>query len=328
MNVENNKFLVRADIDADVGNMRINILIELLESLLKDNVARVVVIGYKGRPGGVVDMKYSTKLFVPVLSEALETEVSFIGYDDFNSNNINDSAKVLILENTRFWKEEEENDDHFSKKLSELGDYYINESFGTAHRTYASTVGVVKYFENNAQLGPHFKKEIEHLSKLIKDPQRPFITLLSGLKKDKLDHLEGLKRISDKVVVSGRLPEYLDEDYSDPKVIVSKLMQDKEDITPHSIEEFEKIVKTAKTILVSGPVGKYEEEGHMLGTKRVFEAVSNNEQAFKVAGGGDTENVIEKLGLYDKFDWVSVGGGAMLYFITHGTLPGLEALGK
>ena len=88
---------------------------------------------------------------------------------------------------------------------------------------------------------------------------------------------------------------------------------------------FEKEIKAAGTIVVSGPLGKYEEEGHRQGTERVFKAVVGSE-AFKVAGGGDTEKAINMLGLSDKFNWISVGGGAMLEFLVNKTLPGIEVL--
>ena len=72
-------------------------------------------------------------------------------------------------------------------------------------------------------------------------------------------------------------------------------------------------------------MGKYEEEGHRQGTKRIFEAIANA-GAFKIAGGGDTETALSMFNLKDKFDWISVGGGAMLEFLTKKTLPGIEAL--
>jgi phosphoglycerate kinase len=109
------------------------------------------------------------------------------------------------------------------------------------------------------------------------------------------------------------------------KVVVAKLMPDKEDITINSIEKFEEEIAKAKTILVAGPIGKYEEEGHRQGTQRVFTAVANS-NAYKVAGGGDTEEALTTCSVRDKFDWVSVGGGAMLEYLAKGTLPGIEAL--
>ncbi len=136
--------------------------------------------------------------------------------------------------------------------------------------------------------------------------------------------------IADKVIIAGRLPDMIGDD--DPlrkneKVVITNLLPDKEDITIHSIEEIEGVVKSAGSVFLAGPVGKFEEEGHMLGTKRVFDAVAKAD-AYKVAGGGDTIVALKLLDLFEKFDWVSVGGGASLEFLTIGTLPGIEALEK
>jgi len=137
--------------------------------------------------------------------------------------------------------------------------------------------------------------------------------------------VEGLAKISDKLMVAGRLPEYLEDAKLGPKVFVSRLTPDKEDITIHSIEAIEAELEKAKTIVIGGPMGKFEDEGHRLGTKRVFEAAAKA-NAFKLVGGGDTADALETLGLTDKFDWLSTGGGAMLEYLVNGTLPGVEAL--
>jgi phosphoglycerate kinase len=102
---------------------------------------------------------------------------------------------------------------------------------------------------------------------------------------------------------------------------------DKEDITIHTIERFKEEIGKAGTVVVSGPMGKFEDEGHKQGTEGVFRAVAES-NAFKVAGGGDTEKAISLLSLADNFDWISVGGGAMLEFLSKKTLPGIEALLK
>jgi phosphoglycerate kinase len=207
--------------------------------------------------------------------------------------------------------------------LASLGDAYVNDAFGTSHREHASFISLPSRMPRAA--GEHLRKEVEQLSRVLENPERPLVALLSGVKEDKLTYLERFVEISDLVLVGGRLPVFMDEDYKHDKVFVSRLLQDKEDITLHSVEKMEEEVAKAKTILVSGPMGKFEEEGHRLGTKRVFEAIANSE-AYKVAGGGDTEAAITLLGLEDKFDWISTGGGAMLEFIAKGTLPGLQAL--
>ena len=101
---------------------------------------------------------------------------------------------------------------------------------------------------------------------------------------------------------------------------------DKEDITLNTIERFTSEVSKAGMIIVSGPLGRYEDEGHRQGTEKVFRAITENKNAYKIAGGGDTEKAIGSLSLASGFDWISVGGGAMLEFLSKKTLPGIEAL--
>ena len=167
----------------------------------------------------------------------------------------------------------------------------------------------------------------------------PVIFVISGLKKDKLDYIQKLANLADKVLVGGRLPEYLETASSEEstsevtqggssdggRVVVARLNPDKEDITIRSIENFETEITQAGTIVLAGVLGKYEEEGHRLGTERIFAAVANS-KAYKVVGGGDSVVAVYMLGLSDRFDWVSVGGGAMLEYLVAGTLPGIEVL--
>ena len=200
---------------------------------------------------------------------------------------------------------------------------YVNEAFAASGGKHASIVRLPKLLPSAA--GFRFIKEVENLEKILNNPKKPVLLIIGGIKKDKLDYLEDFKKFADKILIGGRLPEYMPEDISDDKLLVARLIMDKEDITIHSIEKFEEEIGKAGTIVIAGPMGKVEEEGHMMGTKRVFEAIANS-QAYKVAGGGETQGVISTLGLTKKFDWISIGGGATLEFLAKGTLPGIEAL--
>jgi phosphoglycerate kinase len=132
-------------------------------------------------------------------------------------------------------------------------------------------------------------------------------------------------------LVGGRLPEYFGDNglesvrLQNGKLVIGNLNMDKGDITLHTIERFKEEIGRAGTIVLAGVLGKYEDEGHRQGTKEIFEAVANS-GAYKVAGGGDTEAALTIFNLTDKFDWISVGGGAMLEFLAKGTLPGIQAL--
>ncbi|KKS78177.1 MAG: Phosphoglycerate kinase [Candidatus Woesebacteria bacterium GW2011_GWB1_43_14] len=304
------RVLLRGDIDVVEGgkitdDTRLLILLPTINNLFQKGAAKITLIGHIGRPGGKKDEQLSTNH----LKSWFEKRVKG---DEF-----------VVYENLRFWRGEEENDDGFSRELAELGEVFVNEAFATSHRRHASIVGVPKYLKT--VFGFRFLREVENLDKILDSPKKPVIMLIGGVKKGKLDYLEGLKNIADKVLVGGRLPEYLGEDHKDKKIAVARLMPDKEDITINSIEKFIKILSAAGTIFVSGPMGKFEEEGHMMGTKSVFENIANS-KALKIAGGGDTEEAITKLRLNAKFDWISVGGGASLEYLTKRTLPAIEAL--
>lgn len=303
LEVTGKRVLVRADLDfdpQDSENMRFKSLIPTLD-YLKEKNAEMILIGKRGRPQGKVDMDLSLKPF-----EALFTKWG-----------------VQVEENLRFDPGEAANDQEFAKNLAEKGDAFVNESFAVSHRAHASLVSLPKLLPHAA--GIHFAEEVNNLEKVFKNPRRPVVFLVSGAKEDKLTYLDDLLAFSDKVLVGGLLPTFLGENYENEKVVLGRLSQDKEDLTISSIEKFEAEIAKAGTIIVSGPMGKYEDAGHRQGTERVLTAVAKS-GAFKVAGGGDTDAALELFNLTDKFDWVSTGGGAMLEFLTKRTLPGIEAL--
>ncbi len=340
--LQNETVFLRGDLDVSIENevvkedTRLLSVVETLKYLRANGAYRVYLAGHRGRPEGRPNPELSLQPLAGYLKEKLGEEVFFVPYEMFDSfawGKYDDTRiRIYLIENLRFWPGEELNDSEFAKKLANLFTLtYINEAFASSHRSHASIVNLplqIKEKEGGRALaGIQFAKEVETLSGILEDAKRPLVSILSGVKKDKLDYVPAFEKFSDKVLVGGRLPEYLDGTsvVNDTKLIVARLMPDKEDITIHSIESFEGEIADAKTILLAGPIGKYEEEGHRQGTKRVFEAVANS-SAYKIAGGGDTEDAIRLLGLEDKFDWISVGGGAMLEFLAKGTLPGIEAL--
>lgn len=310
IDVSGKRVLLRLDLDTepDPNDLRIKASEETLD-FLKEKGAKIIILAHRGRPEGKVDGSLSLQAFQPLF----------------------DKWGAKVEENLRFDSGEEKNDPEFAKKLASLGDFYVNEAFASSHRIHASIVGLPKLLPHAA--GFRFLKEVENLSRVTEKPVRPLVFIISGVKKDKLQYIKSFEAIADKILIGGRLPEYLGDEAlesvklktNSEKLIIGNLIQDKEDVTLNTIERFEKEIKNAGTIVVSGPLGKYEEEGHRQGTERVFKAVTDS-SAFKVAGGGDTEKAIQALGLVERFDWISVGGGAMLEFLVNKTLPGIEAL--
>lgn len=306
------KVLLRLDLDTNPtpNDLRIKASEETL-NYLKEKKSQIVIIAHKGRPDGKIDESLSLKPFQPIF----------------------DKWGARVEENLRFDPGEEANDSEFAKRLASLGDCYVNEAFANSHRAHASIVSLPKLLPH--AVGFRFEKEIENLSKIFEDPKKPVTFLLGGLKEDKLSYLDGIKKFADKILIGGRLPNFLGDEKlvsvrsrgENEQVIIGNLVMDKEDITLNTIDRFIEEINKAGTIVVSGPLGKYEDEGHRQGTERVFKAVCQNENAFKVAGGGDTEQAISLLGISDQFNWISVGGGAMLDFLVNKTLPGIKAIG-
>jgi phosphoglycerate kinase len=316
LDFQGKRVLLRADLDVNIdgdGSERLKTLIPIIK-LLSTKASKVVVIGHRGRPEGKEVKELSLKPISDLLEKLLIQDIGKEKVDQIN---------MYMMENLRFNKGEEKNDKHFAEHLAKEGDVYVNEAFAASHREHASIVSLPEMLPSAA--GIHFCKEVENLSKVLDSPKRPVIVVVGGAKKDKLGYIEGLKKIADKVLIGGRLPQYLPEDLKDPKILPARLIADKEDITINSIEQFDQEIKKAGTIIVAGPMGKFEEEGHRMGTKRILKAITET-KALKIAGGGDTQKAISILGLTNDFDWISVGGGASLEFLIKGTLPGIEAL--
>lgn len=327
LEVSGKRVIVRMDLDVDEDYTRLEFAEETLDFLVSKK-ARVIIIGHKGRPEGERMPELSLERLAPVLSGVVGEKVDFIhdnvGYEVEKRVKMLSEGNLLLLENLRFDKGEETNDEEFTRRLASLGEIYVNEAFAVSHREHASIVGLPKLLPHAA--GMRFEKEVENLSKVLNDPKKPVILVVGGIKKDKVEYIQNFTGLADKILVGGRLPLFYENGSPDPeKIILADLIQDKEDITLHTIERFKDEIAKAGTIVVAGVPGKYEDEGHRQGTEEIFDAIARS-SAFKLAGGGDAEAAITFFGFNDKFDWISVGGGASLEFLTKRTLPGIESL--
>ncbi|OGM19925.1 hypothetical protein A2714_04285 [Candidatus Woesebacteria bacterium RIFCSPHIGHO2_01_FULL_38_9] len=327
VDVSGKRVIVRMDLDVDEDYSRLEFAEETLDFLVK-NMAKTIIIGHKGRPEGEKLPELSLAPLADVLGGVVGEKVNFFhditGYEVQKRVQMLPGGEILLLENLRFDTGEEKNDENFSKDLADLGEVYVNEAFAVSHRPHASIVGIPKFLPHYA--GFRFVKEVETLSKVLETPQRPVVLVIGGIKEDKVEYIKNFTGLADKILVGGRLPIYFGDENPDPnKIIMAHLTPDKEDITIHTIEKFKEEISKAGTIVVAGVQGKYEDEGHKQGTLEVFKGIAAT-SAFKIAGGGDAEAAITEFGLNDKFDWISVGGGAMLEFLTKRSLPGIEAL--
>jgi phosphoglycerate kinase len=162
------------------------------------------------------------------------------------------------------------------------------------------------------------------------NPKKPVIFILGGAKAEtKITLIPKLAVMADEVLVGGLLPEKFQisnfkfQIYAS-KPIVAELRSDGLDITEGSAKVFADKIMRAGTVVWNGPMGKYEDGKHSAGTEIVAKAM-NQTKAYTVVGGGDTEAALTAFGLESGIDWISSGGGAMLYYLANGTLPFLEA---
>lgn len=214
--VQGKRALVRVDFNVpldDAGNVtddtRITAALPTLHALLERG-ASVVLLAHFGRPNGAPDAKYSlkpvakrlTELLAPVSVQFLEQTV---GAEAVAATRELKPGSVLLLENTRFLPGEEKNDDALSQQLAELGDLYVNDAFGAAHRAHASTAGVAKYL-HPAVAGLLMEKELAYLGGALANPERPFIAILGGSKiSGKIDVVEALLPKVDHLLIGGAM---------------------------------------------------------------------------------------------------------------------------
>jgi len=327
---------LRADLDVPINNSqvlddtRLKAWFPTLEYLLSQN-AKVIIAGHLGRPQGK-DEKLTLKPVADWIAKKNNGEAKKGGIEEFAGWQITKS--VIVLENLRFYKEEEENNEEFAKKLASLAQIYVNDAFASSHRAHASIAGITKYIPSYA--GLRLLKEVEGLSKVLNSPQRPLTVIIGGAKiETKLPLVEKMHSLADYVLVGGEIAEndkvllkVAHEKIQGQKsaLLVADLTQDLKDITPKSAENFVQISKSSNTIVWNGPMGQVEKEEYQTGTKILAEEISKL-SAYKIVGGGDTLAYLKKIDLLSKFDFVSTGGGAMLEFLAGIKLPGLIVLG-
>lgn len=168
---------------------------------------KAILMSHMGRPKGEKNLKYSLAPIAEHLSRLLNKGVYFsddcIGEDTARIVNDLKDGDVLLLENLRFYNEEEKNNEEFAKKLASYGDVYINDAFGTAHRAHASTEGVTKFISKSAA-GYLMQKELDYLSKAVANPEHPYVAILGGSKiSGKIDVIKNLLSKADKILVGG-----------------------------------------------------------------------------------------------------------------------------
>ncbi len=210
--VQGRRVLVRVDFNVPMDDKqtitddtRIRAALPTINYLV-ENRAKVILTSHLGRPKGKRNSKYSLAPVAVRLSELLGQEVQIakdcVGKEVKAQIQTLKDSQVLLLENVRFYEEEEKNNPDFAKKLADLAEIYVNDAFGTAHRAHASTEGVAKYIP--AYAGFLMKKEVDIMGKALENPARPFIAIIGGAKvSDKIAVIENLLKKVDILIIGG-----------------------------------------------------------------------------------------------------------------------------
>jgi phosphoglycerate kinase len=382
------KALVRVDFNVPLNDKfeitddtRIRATIPTISKILNDG-GSVILMSHLGRPKDGPTEKYSLKHLVNPLSLILGKTVKFaddsIGESAKNLAAALQPGEVLLLENLRFYKEEEKGNEEFAEKLSKLGDVWVMDAFGTAHRAHASTAVIGKFFTDKV-CGYVMQAELDNAERLLEHSERPFTAIMGGAKiSDKILIIERLLDKVDNLIIGGGMSytfskaqggsigqSLLEADKQEltlelvqkakekgvnlvlpvDTVIADKFSNDADrkvvaagqipddwqglDIGPETAKIFSEIIKNSKTVLWNGPMGVFEFPNFASGTNTIAEsvvAVTEENDAFSLIGGGDSASAINNAGYGDRVSYVSTGGGALLEYMEGKVLPGVAAL--
>jgi len=256
INIKGKKVFIRVDFNCPMNkdgtvsdDNRIRAAIPTIEYAVKQE-AKVILASHLGRPDGKKDPKYSLQPVGERLAELMDRDIIF-AHDCIGEGvwSIIDSVRpgsIILLENLRFYKEEEENDKAFAQQLAKLCDVYINDAFGTMHRAHASTAGMAEFVKDKGA-GFLVEKEVENLDKVLHSPKKPFVAILGGAKvSDKIAVVENFSKNADTMIIGGAMA-YTFLKAKGFKVGGSLVENDKVELAKKIISRFE--TKGAKLLL-------------------------------------------------------------------------------
>lgn len=245
-NFEGKKALVRVDFNVPLNaefeitdDTRIRAATPTIKKILKDG-GSAILMSHLGRPKDGPEEKFSLKHIVATLSERFGTTVKFaedcVGQDAVDLAAGLQPGEVLLLNNLRFYKEETKGDEAFAEKLSKLGDVYVNDAFGTAHRAHASTTIVAKFFADKV-CGYVMQAELDNAEKVLNNPDRPFTAIMGGAKvSDKILIIEKLLDKVDNLIIGGGM-SYTFSKANGGKIGNSLCEDDKMELTKELVEK-------------------------------------------------------------------------------------------
>ncbi|MBP9750176.1 MAG: phosphoglycerate kinase [Candidatus Pacebacteria bacterium] len=362
--IRGKRVLVRSELNAPVKDgvvadrYRIEQAVPTLKELASRG-AKVIVIAHIGR-----EPSETLAPVADVLRElipSVQFVPSLVGEEVSRAVEDLPEGGTLLLENVRSEEGETKNDPSFADGLAMLADYYVDDAFGATHRAHASIVGVPARLP--AFAGLLLERELVEMDKGLQ-PESPSLFILGGAKFEtkeplleaalpRYDHIfiggalandflkaegfvvgkslvsDGTEKVAE-LLASGKIILPVDVVVDGPDGVVTKRADHVGpedtivDVGPESVTELGMRIAHAKTIVWNGPLGFYE-KGYIKGTESVAQLVADA-PGHSIVGGGDTVAAIRELGLAEKFNFLSTGGGAMLDYLVDGSLPGVEAL--
>lgn len=393
MDLERKKVLMRVDFNVPIkdgvigDDNRIQAALPTIKYVL-DHKGKAILCSHLGRVKKEDDKKgLSLRPVAERLSNLLNKPVIFVpvteGQQLEDAIAKMDDGSVLLFENTRYEdvvngeyvKRESGNDPKLGEYWASLADEFINDAFGTAHRSHASNVGIAEAMHQAGKpvaAGFLMEKEIQFLGEAVNNPKRPFVAILGGAKvSDKIGVIDNLLEKADKIIIGGGMTytfyaakgikigdSLVEKDKVDvaksilekggdkivlpsDNIVAKSYSNDAEhkvvegdiddgwmalDIGPKSVQEFEDVLKDAKTVVWNGPMGVFEMPNYAQGTLNVGKFLGTLSDATTIVGGGDSTAAVKQLGVSEKLTHISTGGGASLQYLEGKTLPGIAAI--
>ena len=369
--------ILRCDLNVPINNNIITDDTRIIESTTSINYlinqsAKIVVLSHLGKVKTEEDKKNNTLYPVYLkLKDILKTNVYFS--EQTRGKSLEEkvanlkAGEVLLIENTRHedldGKKESSCDEELSSYWASLGDIYINDAYGTSHRSHASNVGISKNLPNG--IGFLIEKEITKLDEIMNENTHPFTVIMGGKKiSDKTLVIENLIEKCDKILVGGGMcftflkslninvgSSIVDDEnlefckniltkYKDKIILpIDIITSNKEikdinnltnedigyDIGPKTIDLFKNELKNAKRVVINGPMGVFEEPDFSKGTDELYNCLKEN-NIKTLVGGGDSAASVNHLGYQDVFFHIATGGGATLDYLSGKKLPGIEVI--